>query len=48
VADHSSGGRWDPIVTAWHLDEHIPAFPVPVGATETICPALLLAPSPPG
>lgn len=40
VADHSSGGSWDPIVTPWHLDEHIPAFPVPVGTTETIRPAL--------
>jgi arginase len=46
VADHSSGGRWDPIVTPWHLDEHIPAFPVPVGATETICPALPAGPVP--
>jgi len=46
VADHGSGGRWDPIVTPWHLDEHIPAFPVPVGATETICPALPAGPVP--
>ena len=43
MADHS-GGRWDLIVTPWHLDEHIPAFPVPVGATETICPALRAGP----
>jgi arginase len=40
VADHSTGGTWDPIVTPWHLDEHIPAFPIPAGVTETICPAL--------
>jgi arginase len=40
VADHSTGGTRDPIVTPWHLDEHIPAFPIPAGATETICPAL--------
>ena len=46
VADHSSGGGWDLIVTPWHLDEHIPAFPVPVGATETICPALPAGPVP--
>ena len=46
MADHSSGGRWDPIVAPWHLDEHIPAFPVPVGATETICPALPAGPVP--
>jgi arginase len=40
VADHSSGDGWDLIVTPWHLDEHIPAFPVPVGVTETISPSL--------
>jgi arginase len=45
VADHSSGG-WDPIVTPWHLDEHIPAFLVPASATETICPALPAGPAP--
>ena len=37
---HGTGGGWDPIVTPWHLDEHIPAFPVPVGVAETISPAL--------
>ena len=36
MADHSGG--WDLIVTPWHLDEHIPAFPVPAGVTETISP----------
>jgi arginase len=46
VTDHSSGSRWEPIVSPWHLDEHIPAFPVPVGATETICPALPVGPVP--
>lgn len=46
MADHSSGGRWEPIITPWHLDEYIPAFPVPVGATETICPALPAGPVP--
>ena len=25
-------GAWDLIVTPWHLDEHIPDFPVPVSA----------------
>jgi arginase len=45
VAEHSSGG-WDPIVTPWHLDEHIPAFPVPATVTETICPALPAGPVP--
>jgi arginase len=45
VPDHSSGG-WDPIVTPWHLDEHIPAFPVPASVTETIWPALPAGPVP--
>ena len=46
MADPSSGGCWDPIVTPWHLDEHIPAFPVPAGATRAICPALPAGPVP--
>lgn len=46
MADHSTGGSWDLIVTPWHLDEHIPAFPVPAGATEPICPALPAGPVP--
>jgi arginase len=46
VADHGSGDGWDPIVTPWHLDEYIPAFPVPAGVTETICPALPAGPVP--
>src|ERR1035441_9362321 len=46
VADHSSDGGWDLIVTPWHLDEHIPAFPVPVGVAETICPSLPAGPAP--
>ncbi len=45
MADHSTGG-WDLIVTPWHLDEHIPAFPVPVGVAEKICPALPAGPAP--
>jgi arginase len=45
VADHS-GGDWDLIVTPWHLDEHIPAFPIPANVTETICPALPAGPAP--
>src|SRR5262249_35567549 len=44
MPDHSSGRPWDPIVAPWHLDEHIPAFPVPAGVTETICPALPAGP----
>ena len=41
MADH-----WDPIVTPWHLDEDIPAFPVPVGATRVIRPVLPSGPVP--
>lgn len=44
AADHSDG--WDLIVAPWHLDEHIPAFPVPAGTTDTICPALPAGPVP--
>ena len=40
MADHDAADGWDLIVAPWHLDEHIPAFPVPVGAAETICPSL--------
>ncbi len=39
MADHSGGG-WDLIATPWHLDEHIPAFPIPANVTETISPTL--------
>ena len=45
MADHSSGG-WDVIVTPWHLDEYIPAFPVPAGVAGTICPDLPAGPAP--
>jgi arginase len=37
---------WDPIVTPWHLDEHIPGFPIPAGATGTIRPSLPAGPVP--
>jgi len=40
MADGDAADGWDLIVTPWHLDEHIPAFPVPVGVAETICPSL--------
>jgi len=33
-------GAWDLIVAPWHLDEHIPDFPVPVGTVATIGPPL--------
>ena len=44
MADHENG--WDLIVTPWHLDEHIPAFPIPATVTETIRPALPAGPAP--
>jgi arginase len=44
VAEHSGG--WDLIVTPWHLDEHIPAFPIPANVTETISPAHPSGPAP--
>jgi arginase len=31
---------WDLIVSPWHLDEHIPDFPVPMGTVATIDPPL--------
>jgi arginase len=34
----NASGAWDLIVTPWHLDEHIPDFPVPVGPAATINP----------
>jgi arginase len=46
MADHNAADGWDLIVTPWHVDEHIPAFPVPAGVTETICPPLLDGPVP--
>ncbi|HEX4064297.1 MAG TPA: arginase family protein [Streptosporangiaceae bacterium] len=44
MADHSGG--WDPIVTPWHLDEHIPGFPIPANVFETVCPVLPAGPVP--
>jgi hypothetical protein len=46
MADHDAGDGWDLIVTPWHLDEHIAAFPVPVGVAETIRPSLPDSPVP--
>jgi len=40
VSDHGSGVSWDPIVSPWHLDEHLPDFPVPIGAIEANDPGL--------
>jgi arginase len=38
MADHSTGGAWDLIATPWHLDEHIPAFPIAATATQAVRP----------
>ena len=46
MADHGTGDGWDLIVTPWHLDEHIQAFPIPANVTETIRPALPAGPVP--
>jgi len=45
MVDHSAGG-WDLIVTPWHLDEPIPAFPIPATATEAVHPELPPGPVP--
>ena len=37
---NSISGVWDLIASPWHLDEHIPDFPVPVGTVATIAPPL--------
>ena len=46
MTDHSARGAWDLIVTPWHLDEHIPAFPVPAGVAEASWPAFPAGPVP--
>lgn len=43
MVDHST---WDLIVTPWHLDEHIPDFPIPATATEVVPPVLPTGPVP--
>ena len=44
MPDNSAGEGWELIVTPWHLDEHIPGFPLPAGAAELICPSLPAGP----
>src|SRR5690242_6691622 len=39
MPDNASDG-WDLIVAPWHLDEHIPDFPVPVGTVATVDPPM--------
>src|SRR5215470_2210617 len=36
----NTSSPWDLIVAPWHLDEHIPDFPVPVGTVAAIGPPL--------
>ena len=36
----NTSSAWDLIVAPWHLDEHIPDFPVPVGTVATIGPPM--------
>ncbi|MFD2468739.1 arginase family protein [Amycolatopsis silviterrae] len=37
---------WDLITTPWHLDEHLPNFPIPATATQVVPPALPSGPVP--
>lgn len=45
MADHGTDGAWDLIVTPWHLDEDIPAFPIPATA-NVVRPGLPSGPVP--
>ena len=36
----NTSGTWDLIASPWHLDEHIPDFPVPTGTVAVINPPL--------
>jgi arginase len=40
MTSNGTGDGWDRIVSPWHLDEHIPAWAVPAGATALIGPSL--------
>ncbi|MBN6039630.1 arginase family protein [Amycolatopsis sp. 195334CR] len=42
----STADPWDLLVAPWHLDEHIPDFPVPAAATVVARPALPDGPVP--
>ncbi|MFE3177734.1 arginase family protein [Amycolatopsis sp. NPDC059090] len=37
---------WDLIVTPWHLDQHLPEFPIPATATQVVPPVLPAGPVP--
>jgi pyridoxamine 5'-phosphate oxidase family protein len=40
MTSNGTGDGWDLIVSPWHLDEHIPAWAVPAGATALVGPSL--------
>ncbi len=40
MPDNPAGKAWDLIIAPWHLDEHIPGFPLPAGAADLIRPSL--------
>ena len=44
MSGNSAGEGWELIVTPWHLDEHIPGFPLPAGAAELTRPSLPAGP----
>ncbi len=46
MTDHGTDGEWELIVTPWHLDEHLPAFPIPATATQVVRPVLPSGPVP--
>ena len=46
MTDQGTDVAWDLIVTPWHLDEHLPAFPIPATATEVVLPELPSGPVP--
>ncbi|MER6898784.1 arginase family protein, partial [Amycolatopsis sp. NPDC000740] len=36
---------WDLVVTPWHLDQHLPEFPIPATATQVVPPVLPAGPA---
>ncbi|WP_219152694.1 arginase family protein [Amycolatopsis sp. TNS106] len=45
MADRGAEDTWDLIVTPWHVDEYIPAFPMPATATRVTPPDLPAGPA---
>ena len=46
MTDPSTTSTWDTIITPWHLDEHLTAFPTPATATQVVPPPLPQGPVP--